>query len=64
MGFDLSGLNPNLARPMPGLPQLKDRTDEDWETYNKWQDETVVHTLETTYGGGNRYGNLLLLHVK
>ena len=39
MGFDLSGLNPNLARPMPGLPPKVDRTDEDWETYNKWQDE-------------------------
>ena len=39
MGFDLSGLNPNLARPMPGLPQNADKTDEDWEEHFKWQDE-------------------------
>ena len=39
MGFDLSGLNPNVTRPMPELPKFVDRTEEQWEEYHKWQDE-------------------------
>ena len=39
MGFDLSGLNPNVIRPMPELPKFVDRTEEQWEEYHKWQDE-------------------------
>ena len=39
MGFDLSGMNPNLSSPEPELPQFKDRTGDDWGTYQKWQEE-------------------------
>ena len=39
MGFDLTGLSPNLTRPMPKLPQFIDRTDKQWETYHDWQEE-------------------------
>ena len=39
MGFDLSGLNPNLTRPQPDLPPFLERTDKDWEKYNDWQEE-------------------------
>ena len=31
MGFDLSGMNPNLTRPQPELPPFPERTDKDWE---------------------------------
>ena len=39
MGFDLSGLNPNLTRPQPELPPMTERTEDDWGTYHKWQEE-------------------------
>ena len=39
MGFDLSGMNPNLTRPQPELPPMTERTDKHWEKYHKWQDE-------------------------
>ena len=39
MGFDLSGMNPNLSSPEPELPQFKDRTDDDWGAFHKWQEE-------------------------
>mgnify|MGYP003153639277 CR=1 FL=1 len=39
MGFDLSGLSPNVTRPMPELPKFVDRTEEQWEEYHKWQEE-------------------------
>ena len=39
MGFDLSGMNPNLSSPEPKLPPFPERTDKDWEEYNVWQDE-------------------------
>ena len=39
MGFDLSGLNPNMTRPQPDLPPFPDRTDKDWAKYNDWQEE-------------------------
>ena len=39
MGFDLSGMNPNLTRPEPELPPFQERTDKDWKKYHKWQDE-------------------------
>ena len=39
MGFDLSGLNPNLTRPEPELPPFPERTSEDWEIYTDWQEE-------------------------
>ena len=39
MGFDLSGLNPNLTRPEPELPPITERTDKHWEKYHEWQDE-------------------------
>ena len=39
MGFDLSGMNPNLASPAPNLPPMTERTSKDWETYSNWQDE-------------------------
>ena len=39
MGFDLTGLNPNLVRPEPELPPFPERTSEDWELYTEWQEE-------------------------
>jgi len=45
MGFDLSGLNPNMTRPKPQLPESWNRDDwnsEDREMYNdymEWQEE-------------------------
>ena len=39
MGFDLSGMNPNLTRPQPELPHWEDRTDTDWQKFSEWQDE-------------------------
>jgi len=43
MGFDLSGMNPNITRPQPPLPPLKkDWSDEEKEMYTeyeKWQEE-------------------------
>ena len=39
MGFDLSGLNPNMTRPEPKLPPFPERTDKDWEKYHDWQEE-------------------------
>jgi len=39
MGFDLSGMNPNMTRPEPKLPPFPERTDKDWEAYHEWQDE-------------------------
>ena len=39
MGFDLSGMNPNITRPEPELPPFKERTDKDWEAYSDWQND-------------------------
>ena len=39
MGFDLSGMNPNLTTPQPDLPPWNERTDKDWERYTDWQEE-------------------------
>ena len=39
MGFDLSGMNPNLTRQEPELPPFQERTDKDWEKYTDWQEE-------------------------
>ena len=39
MGFDLSGMNPNLATPEPDLPPFPERTSKQREEYLKWQDE-------------------------
>ena len=39
MGFDLSGMNPNLTRQEPELPFFPERTDKDWEKYHDWQEE-------------------------
>ena len=39
MGFDLSGLNPNLTRPEPDLPPITERTSEHWDEYTEWQEE-------------------------
>ena len=39
MGFDLSGINPNVSRPEPELPPFPERTDKDWEKYHDWQEE-------------------------
>ena len=39
MGFDLSGMNPNMTRPQPKLPPFPERTDKDREAYHDWQDE-------------------------
>ena len=39
MGFDLSGMNPNMTRPEPKLPPFPERTDKDWAAYHEWQDE-------------------------
>ena len=39
MGFDLSGMNPNLTRQEPELPPFPERTDKDWEKYTDWQEE-------------------------
>ena len=39
MGFDLSGMNPNLTRPQPELPPMPERTDDDWGDYWQWQEE-------------------------
>jgi len=38
MGFDLSGMNPNLTRQEPELPPFPERTDKDWEKYHDWQE--------------------------
>ena len=39
MGFDLSGMNPNITTPEPDLPPFPERTDKDWEKYTDWQEE-------------------------
>ena len=39
MGFDLSGMNPNITRPEPELPIFTERTNKDWEKYHEWRDE-------------------------
>ena len=39
MGFDLTGLNPNLTRPEPELPPMPERTSKHWEIYTDWQEE-------------------------
>ena len=39
MGFDLSGMNPNLSNPQPELPPMTERTSKHWEQYHEWQDE-------------------------
>ena len=39
MGFNLSGVNPNLTRPMPELPPIADMTNEHWEEHREWQKE-------------------------
>ena len=39
MGFDLSGMNPNMTRPEPKLPPFTERTDKHWAEYREWQDE-------------------------
>ena len=39
MGFDLSGMNPNVSRPEPELPPMTERTSKHWEQYHEWQDE-------------------------
>ena len=39
MGFDLSGMNPNMTRPQPKLPPFTERTDKQWAEYHEWQDE-------------------------
>ena len=39
MGFDLSGLNPNITRPEPELPPMVDRTSKQWEIYTEWEKE-------------------------
>ena len=39
MGFDLSGMNPNMTRPQPKLPPFPERTDKHWAEYHEWQDE-------------------------
>ena len=39
MGFDLSGMNPNMTRPQPKLPPFPERTDKDWEAYHDWYEE-------------------------
>ena len=39
MGFDLSGMNPNMTRPEPELPPFPERTNKDWEKYHDWQEE-------------------------
>ena len=39
MGFDLSGMNPNMSSPQPELPPFTERTDKHWAEYNEWQDD-------------------------
>ena len=45
MGFDLSGMNPNMSRPRPEIPPyqtMKDWSDEEkgmYADYEKWQEE-------------------------
>ena len=39
MGFDLSGMNPNMSRPQPKLPPMTVRTKKHWEEYHNWQEE-------------------------
>ena len=39
MGFDLSGINPNVSRPEPELPPMTERTSKHWEQYHEWQNE-------------------------
>ena len=39
MGFDLSGMNPNMTTPQPDLPPMMERTSKHWAEYHEWQDE-------------------------
>ena len=39
MGFDLSGMNPNMVRPEPKLPPFTERTNKHWAEYHEWQDD-------------------------
>ena len=39
MGFDLSGMNPNMVRPEPELPPITERTNKHWAEYHEWQDD-------------------------
>ena len=39
MGFDLSGMNPNMSSPEPELPPFTERTDKHWAEYHEWQEE-------------------------
>ena len=39
MGFDLSGMNPNLTRPEPELPPMAEMKREHWKLYDDWQEE-------------------------
>ena len=39
MGFDLSGMNPNLTTPKPTLPPFTERTDKQWAEYHDWQED-------------------------
>ena len=39
MGFDLSGMNPNLTTPEPTLPPFTERTDKQWAEYHDWQED-------------------------
>ena len=39
MGFDLSGMNPNMSSPEPKLPPFTERTDKHWAAYREWQEE-------------------------
>ena len=51
MGFDLSGMNPNLTRPQPELPPMPERTDDDWGDYWEWQEENCgVHFRNNIWG--------------
>ena len=51
MGFDLSGLNPNLTRPEPELPPMVDRTSKHWEIYTEWEKENCgVHFRNSSWG--------------
>ena len=59
MGFDLSGMNPNLTRPEPELPPMTERTDDDWAAYSKWQDENSGVYFRNNVWGWKRLWNFV-----
>ena len=61
MGFDLTGLNPNLTRPEPELPPIVERTSEHWEKYRDWQEENCGTYFRNNVWGWRPLWNFVCL---